>query len=163
MLEIPRAATSYLCYAVEDGDDRTLMPSTDENATKEKLVEILKHLSSYRDFKWRIISNHWCSIPNIKPFLTVLLVSDCNDKIKEKIKQDLITSYQNDEIENVLYIFMYLDPRFKLLLMLTEQKKRSVQSAVTSTILQRTKRQNREQVSLNLLCNWRTLNLNVQS
>ena len=80
MLEIPRAATSYLCYAVEDGDDRTLMPSTDENATKEKLVEILKHLSSYRDFKWRIISNHWCSIPNIKLFSTVLLVSDCNDK-----------------------------------------------------------------------------------
>ena len=69
--------------------------------------------------------------PILNRCLTVLLVSDCNDKdiakkIKEKIKQDLITRYQNDEIENVLYISLYLDPRFKSLPMLSEQKKKSV-------------------------------------
>ena len=31
-------------------------------------------------------------------------------KIKEKIKQDLITRYQGDEIENILHVSMYLDP-----------------------------------------------------
>ena len=87
----------------------------------------------------------------------MLLVSDCNDKdiakkIKEKIKQDLITRYQNDEIENVLYISMYLDPRFKSLQVLSEQKKKSVQSAVTveltSTILkEREKYQETEQTA----------------
>ena len=50
-----------------------------------------------------------------------------------------MTRYQVDDIENVLHISMYLDPRFKLLPMLTEQQKRAVQSAVkvelTATIL----------------------------
>ena len=33
--------------------------------------------------------NHWCSVPNIKPFLTVLLVSDSNDKdAAKKIKEN---------------------------------------------------------------------------
>jgi len=48
----------------------------------------------------------------------VLVVTDSNDKdvtkkIKEKNKQDLITRYQGDDIENILYVSMYLDPRFK--------------------------------------------------
>ena len=95
--------------------------------------------------------------PILNHFLTVLLVSDCNNKdvakkIKEKIKQDLITRYQNDEIENVLYISMYLDPRFNSLPMHTEQKKKIVRSAVmvelTSTILkEREKNQETEQTA----------------
>ena len=39
-----------------------------------------------------------------------------------KNKADLITGYQSDEIENVLHISMYLDPRFKLLPMLAEEQ-----------------------------------------
>ena len=86
----------------------------------------------------------------------MLLVSDSNDKDaakkKEKIKQDLVTRYQGDEIENVLHISMYLDPRFKALTMLTEQQKRAVQSAVkvelTTTILyEREKNQETEQIA----------------
>ena len=62
----------------------------------------------------------------------------------------MITRYKGDEIENVLYISRYLDPRFKLLPMLTEQQKRTVQSAVkvelTTTILhEREKNQESEE------------------
>ena len=90
--------------------------------------------------------------PILNRFLTVLLVSDSNDKdaakkIKEKIKQDLVTRYQGDEIENVLHISMYLDPRFKALPMLTEQQKRAVRSAVIQPQYymkeKRTRRQNK--------------------
>ena len=64
-----------------------------------------------------------------------------------KIKQNLITRYQSDEIENVLHISMYLDPRFKLLPLLTEEQKRTVQSTtkveLISTILHK-KEKNQE-------------------
>ena len=61
----------------------------------------------------------------------MLLVADCNDKdiakkINEKTKQDLVTRYHSDDTENVLYISMYLDSKFKLFPMLTEQKKECV-------------------------------------
>ena len=87
----------------------------------------------------------------------MLLVSDSNDKdaakkIKEKIKQDLVIRYQDDETENVLYISMYLDARFKVLPVLTEQQKRTVRSVVrvelTTTILrERGKNQETEQTA----------------
>ena len=69
-----------------------------------------------------------------------------------KIKQDLVTRYQGDEIENVLHISMYLDTRFKALPTLTEQQKRAVLSAVkvelTTTILyEREKYQETEQIA----------------
>ena len=51
---------------------------------------------------------------------------DVTKKIKEKIKQDLTTRYQDGDIKNVLHIFMYLDPRFKQLPMLTEIQKKQV-------------------------------------
>ena len=96
---------------LEDGDNRTLMPSTDEIATMEELVEILKHFYQATEIlSGELYPTIGVVFPILNRFLTVLLVSDCNDKdiakkIKEKIKQDLITRYQNDEIENVLYIY----------------------------------------------------------
>ena len=143
---------------LEDGDNRTLMPSTDEIATMEELVEILKHFYQATEIlSGELYPTIGVVFPILNRFLTVLLISDCNDKdiakkIKEKIKQDLINRYQNEEIENVLYISMYLDSRFKSLQMLSEQKKRSVRSAVTveltSTILkEREKNQETEQTA----------------
>ena len=143
---------------LEDGDNRTLMPSTDEIATMEELVEILKHFYQATEIlSGELYPTIGVVFPILNRFLTVLLVSDSNDKdvakkIKEKIKQDLVTRYQSDEIENVLFISMYLDPRFKLLSMLTEQQKRAVQSAVkvelTTTILhEREKNQETEQIA----------------
>ena len=102
------------------------MPSTDEIATMEELVEILKIFYQATEIlSGELYPTIGIVFPILSHFLTVLLVSDCNDKdiakeIQEKIKQDLITRYQNDEIENVLYISMYLDPRFKSLPLLTE-------------------------------------------
>ena len=65
--------------------------------------------------------------PILNRLLTVLLVTDSSDKdvtkkIKEKIKQDLVTRYQGDEIENILHVSMYLDPRFKQLRCLQNDK-----------------------------------------
>ena len=64
----------------------------------------------------------------------------------------MITRYQSDEIKNVLHISMYLDPRFKLLPMLTEEQKRTVQRAtkieLINTILhEREKNQETEQTA----------------
>ena len=69
-----------------------------------------------------------------------------------KNKADLITRYQSDEIENVLHISMYLDPRFKLLPMLTEEQKRTVRSAtkvefISTILLEREKNQETEQTA----------------
>ena len=80
----------------------------------------------------------------------------------------MITRYQSDEIENVLHISLYLDPRFKLLPMLTEEQKRTVQSAtkveVISTILfEREKNQGTEQTASQPDQLEDTLNPNVQS
>ena len=109
------------------------------------MVEILKHFYRATEIlSGELYPTIGVVFPILNHFLTVLLVSDNNDKdiakkIKDKIKQDLIARYQGDDTENVLHISMYLDPRFKLLPMLTEQQKRAVQSAVevelTTTIL----------------------------
>ena len=158
---------------LEDGDNRSLMPSADEIVTMEELVEILKHFYQATEIlSGELYPTIGVVVPILNHFLTVLLISGNNNKdvakkIKEKIKQDLITRYQSDEIENVLHISMYLDPRFKLLPMLTEEQKRTVRSATKVELEaqyylkeKRTKRQNKQQVDQ---INWRTLNPNVQS
>ena len=121
------------------------MPSTDEIATMEELVEILKHFYQATEIlSGELYPTIGVVFPILNRLLTVLLISGNNDKdvakkMKEKIKQDLITRYQSDEIQNVLHISMYLDPRFKLLPVLTEEQKRIVRSAtkveLISTIL----------------------------
>ena len=140
---------------LEDGDNRSLMPSTDEITTMEELVEILKHFYEATEIlSGELYPTIGVVFPILNRFLTVLLVPDSNDndvvmKVKGKIKQDLITRYQGDEIENVLHISMYLDPRFKLLPMLTEQQKRAVRSAVkvelTTTILREREKNQRSE------------------
>ena len=143
---------------LEDGDNRSLMPSTDEIATMEELVEILKHFYQATEIlSGELYPTIGVVFPILNRFLTVLLISGSNDKdvakkIKEKIKQDLITRYQSDEIENVLHISMYLDPRFKLLPMLTEEQKRTVRSAtkvelISTILLEREKNQETEQTA----------------
>ena len=92
-----------------------------------KLVEILKlFYQATVILSGELYPTIGVVFPILNHYLTVLLVADCNDKdmvkkIKEKIKQDLVTRYQSDDVKNVLYISMYLDPSFKLLPMLTEQ------------------------------------------
>ena len=143
---------------LEDGDNRSLMPSTDEIATMEELVEILKHFYQATEIlSGELYPTIGVVFPILNRFLTVLLISGNNDKdvakkIKEKIKQDLITRYQSDEIENVLHISMYLDPRFKLLPMLTEEQKRTVRSAtkvelISTILLERERNQETEQTA----------------
>ena len=131
---------------LDDGGNRSLMPSTDEIATMEELVKILEHFYQATEiFSGELYPTIGVVFPILNHLLTVLLVTDSNDKditktIKEKIKQNLITRYRGGKIENILHVSMYLDPRFKQLPMLTERQKMVVQSAVkvelTSTILQ---------------------------
>ena len=49
-------------------------------------------------------------------------------KIKDAIRQNLSTRYQEEEIETILLLAMYLDPRFKKAPMLTAEKKTSMKS-----------------------------------
>ena len=101
---------------LEDGDNRALMPSTDEISTMEELVKILEHFYQATEiFSGELYPTIGVVYPILNRLLTVLLVTDSNDKditkkIKEKIKQDLVTRYRGDEIENILQVSMYLDP-----------------------------------------------------
>jgi len=106
---------------LEDGDNRSLMPSTDEVTTLEELVKILEHFYQATEiFSGELYPTIGVVFLMLNHLSTVLLVTDSNDKdvtkkIKEKIKQDLITRYQGDDIENILYVSMYLDPSFRCL------------------------------------------------
>ena len=111
---------------LDDGENRSLMPSVDEIATIEELNSILKHFYQATEIlSEELYPTIGVVSPILNRFLTILLAEDEEDKdvtkkIKEKIKQDLTTRYQDGDIKNVLQISMYLDPRFKQLPMLTE-------------------------------------------
>jgi len=111
---------------LDDGDNRSLIPSVNEIATTEELNSILKHFYDATEIlSGELYLTIGVAFPILIHFSIFLLPADEKDKditkkIKEKIKQDLITRYQDDYVKNVLYISMYLDPRFKQLPMLTE-------------------------------------------
>ena len=66
---------------LEDGDNQTLMPSTNEIATIEELVEILKHFYQATEILSReLYPTIGVVFPILNRFLTLLLISDCNDK-----------------------------------------------------------------------------------
>ena len=53
---------------------------------------------------------------------------DVVKKIKDAIRQNLPTRYQEEDIKTILLVAMYLDPRFKEAPMLTAEKKASIKS-----------------------------------
>ena len=74
---------------LEDGDNRTLMPSTDEIATMEELVGILKHVYQATEIlSGELYPTIGVVFPILNRFLTVLLVSNSNDKdVARKLKK----------------------------------------------------------------------------
>ena len=72
---------------LEDRDNRSLMPSPEEIATMEELVEILKHFyDATKILSGELYPTIGVVFPILNRFLTVLLVSDSNDKDASKKK-----------------------------------------------------------------------------
>ena len=119
---------------LEDGGDRILMPSSSEFAVIEELVDILK---PFNDATEILSGDLYPTLGIVQPvfnrFLSEVLPSKPGDrdivkKIKDAIRQNLSTRYQEEEIETMLLVAMYLDPRFKKAPMLTAEKKASMKS-----------------------------------
>ena len=119
---------------LEDGGDRVLMPSSTEFAVIEELVDILK---PFNDATEILSGDLYPTLGIVQPvfhrFLNDVLPSKPGDrdvvkKIKDAIRQNLSTRYQEEEIETILLLAMYLDPRFKKAPMLTAEKKTSMKS-----------------------------------
>ena len=73
--------------------------------------------------------------PVFHQFLSEILVSKPEDrdivkKIKDAIRQNLSTRYQDEEIQTIFLVAMYLDPRFKKAPMFTAEKKASMKSYI---------------------------------
>ena len=121
---------------LEDGGDRILMPSSNEFAVIEELVDILK---PFNDATEILSGDLYPTLGIVQPvfhqFLSEILVSKPEDrdivkKIKDAIRQNLSTRYQDEEIQTILLVAMYLDPRFKKAPMLTAEKKASMKSYI---------------------------------
>ena len=104
---------------LEDGGDRILMPSSVEFAVIEELVDILK---PFNDATEILSGDLYPTLGIVQPvfhqFLNEILPSKPEDKdivkkIKDAIRQNLSTRYQEEETETMLLVAMYLDPRFK--------------------------------------------------
>ena len=119
---------------LEDGGDRILMPSSVEFAVIEELVDILK---PFNDATEILSGDLYPTLGIVQPvfhqFLNEILPSKPEDKdivkkIKDAIRQNLSTRYQEEETETMLLVAMYLDPRFKKAPMLTADKKAGMKS-----------------------------------
>ena len=119
---------------LEDGGDRILMPSSSEFAVIEELVDILK---PFNDATKILSGDLYPTLGIVQPvfnqFLSEVLPSKPGDrdivkKIKDAIRQNLSTRYQEEEIETMLLVAMYLDPQCKKAPMLTAEKKASIKS-----------------------------------
>ena len=121
---------------LEDGGDRVLMPSSNEFAVIEQLVDILK---PFNDATEILSGDLYPALGIVQPvfyrFMSEVLTSKPEDrdvvkKIKDAIRQNLSTRYQEEQIETMLLVAMYLDPRFKKAPMLTAMKKASMKSFI---------------------------------
>ena len=103
-------------------------------AVIEELVDILK---PFNDATKILSGDLYPTLGIVQPvfnrFLSEVLPSKPGDrdivkKIKDAIRQNLSTRYQEEEIETMLLVAVYLDPRFKKAPMLTAEKKASMKS-----------------------------------
>ena len=101
---------------LEDGGDRVLMPSSTELAVIEELVDILK---PFNDATEILSGDLYPTLGIVQPvfhrFLSDILPSKPGDrdvvkKIKDAIRQNLSTRYQEEDIKTMLLVAMYLDP-----------------------------------------------------
>ena len=74
---------------LEDGDNQSLMPSMDEIATMEELIEILKHFYQATEIlSGQLYPTIGVVFPILNCFLTLLPISGNNDKdVAKKIKE----------------------------------------------------------------------------
>ena len=119
---------------LEDCGDHVLMPSATEFAVVEELVDILKPFNNATEI---LSGDIYPTLGIVQPvfhrFLNEVLSSKPGDKdfvkkVKDAIRQNLSTRYQEEEIETMLFVAMYLDPRFKKASMLTAGRKASIKS-----------------------------------
>ena len=133
---LTRLTEQQQAVLLEDGGDSILMPSSNEFAVIEELVDILK---PFNDATEILSGDSYPTLGIVQPvfhqFLSKILVSKPEDrdivkKIKDTIRQNLSTRYQDEEIQTILLVAMYLDPRFKKAPMLTAEKKASMKSYI---------------------------------
>ena len=119
---------------LEDGGDHVLMPSSTEFAVIEELVDILKPFNNATEI---LSGDLYPTLGIVQPifhrFLNEVLHSKPEDRevvirVKDAIRQNLATRYQEEEVETMLLVAMYLDPRFKKAPMLTVEKKARMKS-----------------------------------
>ncbi len=104
---------------LENRDARQFMPSDDEISAAEELVAVLEIFQRATEI---VSGEKYPTLGIVQPLLQKLLfhtlAESLSDKplsknIKEVIRKDLSSRYQGNDIKSMLYMAMYLDPRFK--------------------------------------------------
>ena len=115
-----------VCAVLLETTRRDLMLSSCDLALVEELLLVLKPFNDATEIvggeKYPTIS---IIAPLLHKFINIILKEEENDspitkEVKEAIRTDLTTRYQSDEIQVMLNMAMFLDPRFKSL---KEQRK----------------------------------------
>ena len=113
-----------------------MMPSDEDISAAEELVCILDMFHSATEI---VSGESYPTLGIVQPLLHKLLtqtLAASNDnqpltkKIKEAIREDLLSHYQDNDIKSKLSLAMYLDPRFKALLFLDESARKDVKDSV---------------------------------
>lgn len=124
--------TAICAVLMENRSDRSLLPTSEEFTVLEELASVLKPIQQATELlsgsKYATVS---CMFPVLKQLLQHSLKPKEDDSsvmksIKESVAQDLITRYQDTEVDTLLKIAAFLDPRFKEQPYLTDSEQTTV-------------------------------------
>ena len=127
---------------LEDRDARQFMPSDDEISAAEELVAMLEVFHSATEI---VSGEKYPTLGIVLPLLHKLLYHTLagaeNDnaltkRIKQVIRDDLKSRYQDDVVKKKLSIAMYLDPRFKAMPFLDDLGKDNVRFSVKLELIE---------------------------
>ena len=129
-----------VCAVLLETTRRDLMLSSGDLAVVEELLLVLKPFDDATEIvggeKYPTIS---IIAPLLHKFINITLKEEESDspitkEVKEAIREDLTTRYQSDEIQIMLNMAMFLDPRFKSLSFLKETEKAVILSHLKSAL-----------------------------
>ena len=119
--------------------DRQLMPTDEEISIVEELIVILK---SFREGTEIMSGEKYPSLgmvlPLLKKILSTLIPKEGDAsfvrQVKNAVRTDLESRYQNDKVKRMLRIATYLDPRFKTLPFVDTSERLEIKMAVVSEL-----------------------------
>lgn len=129
-----------ICAVLLDNrEDRQLMPTDEEISIVEELIVILK---SFREATEIMSGEKYPSLgivlPLLKKILSTLIPKEGDislvREVKNTVRTDLESRYQNDQVKRMLRIATFLDPRFKTLPFVETSERLEIKMAVVSEL-----------------------------